>query len=107
MTIQPKLVTQKAAAEMMGMTPHRLSWLVKARKIRAIDVSAGKYPEYMFALEDIDRFLQGFPPYISTEEPESVSSVKPERPKPISAFKDSEGRFTPEQIAKLTKGGLK
>lgn len=103
MTIQPKLVTQKAAADMIGITPHKVGWLVKAGKIRAVNVSAGKYPELMFALEDIDRFLQGFPPYISTEEPESVTSVKPERAKPVSAFKDNEGRFTAEQIAKLTR----
>jgi len=103
MTIRPKLITQKEAAEMIGVNPHRLGWLVKVGKIKAIDVSAGKDRDLRFALEDIDRFLQGLPPFIVTVEPDPVSVI-PRYPK--GQIKDSNGRFTPEQIARMREGGL-
>lgn len=100
------LRTHKETAEALKITGTKLTWLVKAKKIRAVSFSAGKYPENRYRTEDIERFLAGLEPI----EPELAAQKIVVEPRPIgsvqpSAFKDAEGRFTPEAIAKMKQQG--
>ena len=97
-----KLYTHKEAAELLGVTPVKLSWLARLKKIRAVNFSAGKYPEYKYRMEDIERFNAGLPslePEMATQKivpiPRRVELIDPSQP--------TAKRLMPEQIETANK----